>query len=99
MSNPTAKALEQIPSFENGVQFNRPPDDRIAPILGALNSYFGSDPTSRKEIVFLVNEKDGKPNANAALIIKHKNTFEVVAWIGKSWEGSVEYSAMGRIKF
>jgi hypothetical protein len=79
-----------------GVAFTPPPAERLGPISKALDDAFKDIPTgARGALIGVGNEK----GVNAVLVMRGPKGFDVQAWIGKSWGGSLEYGAAVRKVF
>lgn len=79
-----------------GVAFTPPPAERLGAISRAIDDAFKQVPEgARGALIAVANEK----GANAVLVTKGPHGFDVQAWIGKSWGGSLEYGAAVRKVF
>ena len=79
-----------------GVSFTPPPPERIGVISRAIDDAFKEiPPDASGAIIGIANEK----GVNAVLVTRGPKGFDVQAWIGKSWGGSLEYGAAVRKVF
>jgi len=71
-----------IPAPENGVQFNPPPEQIVADIMGDIEKAVANlDPGD----IILMGVADRLGGWNAATVVKGAHGISGVAFVGKSW--------------
>lgn len=85
-----------LPTPPRGVQFNSPPPHLLGDVNAAIASaidraeaQLAAHPEKHTAIVAVAD----LTGANAALVVKVDNTWEVKAYIGKEWKGPLSAGA------
>lgn len=81
---------------DKGVKFNGPSLDRIVPIRNAVEKAFADLPPGANNSLMIVANETG---ANAVIAVNFTGKVEIISYIGKKWEGSLEYGAVARIRW
>jgi hypothetical protein len=91
MSSTQVIALESI--NVKGVEFTTPPLDKIGIINQAVKDAFKQLPSGAKGGLFAIVNEQG---ANAVLATKTRGDVEILAYIGRHWNGSINYGVAVR---
>jgi hypothetical protein len=91
---PILAALETPPS---GVAFNAPPPHLIRDAVAHVTAQMADVPHDAHGAIVLVGNRgpDGRPQVNAAIAVHGPRGVEVSAWIGKTWQGPIDYGVTG----
>ena len=79
---------------ESGVLFNAPPNNLLPSISKSIADAIAQlPPGANGAVVGIATEK----GANAAVVAKVRDGWEIQAWIGKKWVGPVEGGGSVRV--
>lgn len=91
-SLPPIPLLTKLPTPASGVAFNAPPPHLLADAIAHVTNQMAQVPPDAHGAVVLVGTREG---VNAALAVHGPMGVELIAWIGKSWQGPIDVGIQG----
>lgn len=76
-----------------GVAFNAPPPHLISDTMANINAALATLPPDAHGAIISVADQSG---VNAAVVAKIADQWSVVAFVGKTWTGPIQYGAEAR---
>jgi hypothetical protein len=86
--DPSADHLFPALAMLPGVAYNAPPPHLMADAIAHVTAQMAQVPPDAHGAIVAVGNREG---VNAALALHGPMGVEVVAWVGKSWTGPIDY--------